>query len=29
MSEDGMTKVLNKEIDAIKDPTKSNSPKML
>ncbi|MEN4759611.1 hypothetical protein ABEG63_04650 [Chryseobacterium sp. C39-AII1] len=29
MSEDGMTKVLNKEIDAIKDLTNSNSPKML
>jgi len=29
MSEDGMTKVLSKEIDAIKDPTNSNSPKML
>lgn len=29
MSEEGITKVLKKEIDAIKDPTNSNSPKML
>ncbi|MBP2617709.1 hypothetical protein [Chryseobacterium jejuense] len=29
MTEEGIEKILNKEIDAIKDPTNNNSPKML